>query len=71
MNWLEIIRLLVLLWPIIEKIINAIEGEGDKVKATDQAIAAVVRVATTGGGDKAEVKNFALVAAVKAINNVA
>ncbi len=70
MNWLEIIRLLVVLWPIIEKIINAIDGDANKAKATDQAIAAVVQVATTSTA-KATVRSNALFAAVEAVNNVA
>ncbi len=71
MNWMQIITLLLKLWPIIEKIINAIEGRENKAIATDRAIAAIVRVATTGGGDEVMVKDDALLAAVEAVNNVA
>lgn len=70
MNWLEIIRLLVVLWPIIERIIAAIDGAENKAKATDEAIAAVVQVATSKVA-KANIRNGALVAAVKAVNNIA
>lgn len=70
MNWLEIIRLLVLLWPILERIIAAIEGEENKAKATSEAIAAVVQVATAKEVASASVKSDAIVAAVKAVNNV-
>lgn len=44
MNWLEIIRLLVVLWPIIEKIIDAIDGDDNKNNARIEAIAAIVEV---------------------------
>ncbi len=71
MNWLEIIRLLVVLWPIIERIIAAIEGKDNKAKATDEAIAAVVQVATSPSMARATIKNDALVAVVRAIDNVA
>lgn len=47
MNWLEIIRLLVVLWPIIEKIIDAIDGDDNKTKAKTEAIAAVVEIMTS------------------------
>ena len=46
MSWLEIIRLLVVLWPIIEKIIDAIDGKDEKLKARTEAIAAIVEIAT-------------------------
>lgn len=47
MNWLEIIRLLVVLWPIIEKIISGIDGEDKKTTARAEAVAAFVEVVTT------------------------
>lgn len=46
MQWLAIIRMIVLLWPIIEKIIDAIDGNDNKVKARTEAIAAIVQIAT-------------------------
>lgn len=66
MNWLEIIRLLVVLWPIIEQIIAAIDGKENKAKATDSAIAAIVQVATL---DKSMVdrEDLALVAVIRAV----
>lgn len=40
MNWIEIIRLIVQLWPLIEKILGQIENAGKK-KEAEKAIAQV------------------------------
>ena len=69
MNWLEIIKLLVVLWPIIEKIIAAIDGDANKAKATDQAIAAVVQVATANV-TKVPVEADALLAVMKSLHPI-
>ena len=45
MNWLAIIRLLVILWPVIEKIIGAVPDD-KKATAKAEAIAAIVKVVT-------------------------
>lgn len=46
MQWLEIIRLIVALWPIIEKIIDAIDGDNEKEVARAEAMTALVTVLT-------------------------
>lgn len=45
MNWLEIIRLIVFLWPHIEKILKGIEDAQEREKEKEKAIVAIVKMA--------------------------
>lgn len=45
MNWLEIIRLFILLWPHIEKILKGIENAQEREQEKEKAIAAIIQTA--------------------------
>ena len=45
MNWSEIIRLFIFLWPHIEKILKGIDDEKKRKKEEDKAVAAIIDMA--------------------------
>lgn len=45
MNWIEIIKLFMFLWPHIEKILKGIEDTQERDEQKEKAIAAIVLMA--------------------------